>query len=31
MGGTIMVKNTEFKYDDKDYRGAEFTIILPIQ
>tara|TARA_B100001063_G_scaffold245640_1_gene281891 strand:+ start:1798 stop:1920 length:123 start_codon:yes stop_codon:yes gene_type:complete len=30
MGGTIKTNNTTYKYDGKDYSGAEFTISLPI-
>ena len=30
MGGTIETYNTTYKYDGKDYSGAEFTISLPL-
>jgi signal transduction histidine kinase len=30
MKGNIKVKNTSFKYKDNNYKGAEFTITLPI-
>jgi len=30
MGGTIEAYNTRYKYDDRDYTGAEFIISLPI-
>ena len=29
MSGTINVNNISFKYNNKDYSGAEFTLILP--
>ncbi|MEA1915653.1 MAG: ATP-binding protein, partial [Campylobacterota bacterium] len=31
MHGSISVQNTQFKHENKDYVGAEFSIILPIQ
>ena len=31
MGGLITVKNTEYYYNDTDYTGAMFTIILPLE
>ena len=30
MGGTIEAHNVNYKYDDNDYTGAEFTITLPM-
>mgnify|MGYP005986687075 CR=1 FL=1 len=30
MAGSIRVENSEFIYEDKEYRGAEFTIVIPI-
>ena len=30
IGGTIMVKNKQFSYNEKECIGAEFTIILPL-
>ena len=30
LNGRIFVKNKEFTYNDKDYVGAQFTIMLPI-
>ena len=30
MGGTVEANNVEFKYDDKEYVGAEFVISLPL-
>ena len=30
MGGEIEVKNVSYKYDEKEYVGAEFNIYLPI-
>ena len=31
MGGTISVRNDKFKYKDKNYCGALFTITLPVE
>ena len=31
MGGTIDANNIEFKYDGKNYSGAEFIVSLPMQ
>lgn len=31
MHGTIRVKNEEFEYNNKKYRGAKFIIILPLK
>jgi hypothetical protein len=28
MGGTIVVKNVDYKHEDEIYTGAEFTITL---
>ncbi|MEA2017451.1 MAG: ATP-binding protein [Campylobacterota bacterium] len=30
MEGSLSVKNVEYKYNDKEYIGAEFTISIPI-
>jgi len=31
MNGTIDAKNINFTYEDKEYQGAEFEIILPLE
>jgi signal transduction histidine kinase len=31
MGGSVEVKNREFVYNDRDFKGAEFTIKLPLE
>lgn len=31
MNGEIKVKNKEFEYEGSSYRGAEFTLVIPIQ
>ena len=31
LKGDIQVRNVNFEYKNKTYRGAEFTIILPIE
>jgi two-component system, NtrC family, sensor kinase len=31
LNGNIFVSNDEFEYNSKTYKGAIFTLILPIQ
>lgn len=31
MKGEITVSNVEYKYEDENYMGAEFRIIIPIK
>ena len=31
IGGTISVKNDTFNYNNKEHKGAKFTIGLPLQ
>ncbi len=30
MGGSIIAQNTEYTYNEKEYKGAEFIIMLPL-
>ena len=31
MQGTLEVKNLEYKYESKDYKGAKFVVSLPLE
>jgi hypothetical protein len=30
MHGTVIVRNVKYKYNDEEYKGAEFKTTLPI-